>query len=331
MRPPAELVGDFRSLVAKTTRRTSFGFPYRAAAVPKGVEPMQEKGRTGGDYETDWSRRLPARMARVLIVEGPMRGLVRAVANPERTGFDRLSDLDEDLPVIFAANHHSHVDAPLLITSIPEPWRHKLVVGAAADYFFATRMTGALSALAMGAIPIDRTRVNRKSADLAAELIEDGWSILIFPEGGRSPDGWGQPFRGGAAYLSVRTDAPVVPIHLEGTGRIMSLTVAPLTAAVLGAVEEGHLGIASATNNAIARLGGLLAVAIIPSVAGFELTGGGSSLPGYVMAMRISAVLALSGSLIAFITIESGRRVTPAAQPLNQPCQDPALVEAGRQ
>ena len=63
--------------------------------------------------------------------------------------------------------------------------------------------------------------MNRKSADLAAELIEDGWSILIFPEGGRSPDGWGQPFRGGAAYLSVRTEAPVVPIHLEGTGRIM--------------------------------------------------------------------------------------------------------------
>jgi MFS family permease len=118
-------------------------------------------------------------------------------------------------------------------------------------------------------------------------------------------------------------------VLLFGLG--MSLTVAPLTAAVLGAVEEGHLGIASATNNAIARLGGLLAVAIIPSVAGFELTGGGSSLPGYVMAMRISAVLALSGSLIAFLTIESGRRVTPTAQPLNQPCQDPALAEAGRQ
>ena len=61
--------------------------------------------------------------------------------------------------------------------------------------------TGALSALAIGAIPIERTKVNRRSADLAAELIDDGWSMLIFPEGGRSPDGWGQPFRGGAAYL----------------------------------------------------------------------------------------------------------------------------------
>ena len=45
--------------------------------------------------------------------------------------------------------------------------------------------------------------------------------MLIFPEGGRSPDGWGQPFRGGAAYLSLRCGVPVVPVHLQGTGRIL--------------------------------------------------------------------------------------------------------------
>jgi 1-acyl-sn-glycerol-3-phosphate acyltransferase len=217
----AAFLGDSRARVSRITKRTSAGFPWRAAATPRGVTPLPEKGRTGADFETAWARRLPARLARVLIVEGPMRGAVRGVAKPERTGLDRLSDLDRDKPVIFAANHHSHVDAPLLITSVPEPWRHRLVVGAAADYFFSTRFTGALSALAMGAIPIDRSRVNRRSGDLAAELLEDNWSILIFPEGGRSPDGWGQPFRGGAAYLSVRTGSPVVPIHLEGTGRIM--------------------------------------------------------------------------------------------------------------
>ena len=49
-------------------------------------------------------------------------------------------------------------------------------------------------------LPIDRSRVSRRSADLSAELIGDGWSLVIFPEGGRSPDGWGQEFRGGAAY-----------------------------------------------------------------------------------------------------------------------------------
>ena len=44
---------------------------------------------------------------------------------------------------------------------------------------------------------------------------------MIYPEGGRSPDGWGQPFKGGAAYLSARTGAPVVPVHIDGTGSIL--------------------------------------------------------------------------------------------------------------
>ena len=43
---------------------------------------------------------------------------------------------------------------------------------------------------------------------------------MIYPEGGRSPDGWGQDFKGGAAYLSARTGAPVVPVFIDGTGSI---------------------------------------------------------------------------------------------------------------
>ena len=124
-----------------------------------------------------------------------MRLAVLGLAAPDRRGQDRLASLEG--PAIFAANHHSHLDTPLLLTSIPEPWRHKILVGAAADYFFGTRLTSALSSLVIGAIPIERSRVSRRSADQAAELASQGWSLLLFPEGGRSPDGWGQPFRGG--------------------------------------------------------------------------------------------------------------------------------------
>ncbi len=194
-------------------------FPFRAPTTPGGVEPLERPGATGADYETRWARRTPARMARVALIEGVMRPTAAVLASPDRRGGDRLRDIEG--PVIFAPNHHSHLDTPLMLTSIPEPWRHKLFVGAGADYFFTNRVTGALSALAIGAIPIERKKITRRSADQAAALIDDGWSMLIFPEGGRSPDGWGQPFRGGAAYLALRCDVPVVPVHLRGTGRIL--------------------------------------------------------------------------------------------------------------
>jgi 1-acyl-sn-glycerol-3-phosphate acyltransferase len=197
-------------------------FPFSAPTVPGGVEVPDRKPRSGSDYDTEWARRYPARMARAALVEAVARPAVQALARPQLHGLDRLDPLVEaGEPVIFAANHHSHVDTPLLACSVPEPWRHRLFVAAAADYFFRTRVTSVLSALVIGAIPIDRSRVSRRSADRAADLIDDGWSMLIFPEGGRSPDGWGQPFRGGAAYLSLRCGVPVVPVHLEGTGRIL--------------------------------------------------------------------------------------------------------------
>jgi 1-acyl-sn-glycerol-3-phosphate acyltransferase len=73
----------------------------------------------------------------------------------------------------------------------------------------------------LAAIPIERSKVNRKSADTAAQLLQDGWNLVIFPEGGRSPDGWTQPFRGGAAYLARRTGRPVVPVYLHGTRHVL--------------------------------------------------------------------------------------------------------------
>lgn len=194
-------------------------FPLRAPDTPAGVEPLPPKRKLGADYETEWARRMPARLARMGILEGLMRPTASLFANPDLRGLDRLTDLDG--PAVFAANHHSHLDTPILLTAIPEPWRHRLVVGAAADYFFGNRTAAAASALAIGAIPIERTRISRRSADQAAELINEGWSFLIYPEGGRSPDGWGQPFRGGAAYLALRCGVPVVPIHLQGTGQIL--------------------------------------------------------------------------------------------------------------
>lgn len=210
-----------RAAAVRVARKAAqLPFPYSAPTTPGGVAPLAPRAKVGADYETDWARRFPARLARLALLEGVLRPAVAALGAPERDGIDRLAGLT-DGPVIFAGNHHSHLDTPVVLTSIPEPWRHKVFVGAAADYFFRNRATSAISALVIGAIPIERSKVTRRSADQAAELIDAGWSMLIFPEGGRSPDGWGQPFRGGAAYLASRCDVPVVPLHIQGTGRIL--------------------------------------------------------------------------------------------------------------
>ncbi len=205
------------------------GFPWRAPNVPIGVEPPESTARLGARYDTAWARRWGARWTRAVLLEAVVRPTVAGLARPARRGTDRLTDLAEATrpdggvqPVIFCANHHSHVDTPLVLSSLPEPWRYQVFVGAAADYFFRTRVTSAAAALVLNAIPIERATVTRRSADQAAALIEDGWSMLIFPEGGRSPDGWGQDFRGGAAYLARRCDVPVVPVHLAGTDRILA-------------------------------------------------------------------------------------------------------------
>jgi len=216
-----DAAGSALQTVMKPTR--TLGFPYRAPTVPKGVAVPPDESKLGPDFETDWARRAPAKAARKVIVNGPLRLAVKALADPEVLGLDRLADLsrlDEPPTLIFAPNHHSHLDTPLMMTSLPEPWRSKAMIAAAADYFFDTRAKGTAAALALNALPIDREVTGRKSSDMIRGLIEDGWSLVIYPEGGRSPDGWGQEFKGGAAYLSARTGAPVVPVFIDGTGAI---------------------------------------------------------------------------------------------------------------
>ena len=221
----ASRVGDAASSALQTVLKPArnVGFPYRAPSVPKGVVVPRDPSKLGANYDTDWARNAPVNATRKIIVDGPLRLFVAGIARPEVCGTDRLEglrQLDEAPALIFAPTHHSHLDTPIAITSIPEPWRSKLVVAAAADYFFDQRFKAAIAALALNAIPIEREVTSRRTSDRLRRLVEDGWSVVIYPEGGRSPDGWGQEFKGGAAYLSSRTGAAVVPMFIEGTGSI---------------------------------------------------------------------------------------------------------------
>ena len=212
-----------RAVSQVTTPLRNFGFPYRIPTVPRGVEVPPEVTGLGAHYDTEWARRPLASGVRGIITEGPIRLAARVLANPEVAGLDRLSDLmrmEDPPPVIFAPTHHSHFDTGVMIRSIPTVWRRQLVIAAAADYFFDKKWKSAISALSLNAVPIDRESAGRTSSDLLSGLIADGYSLVIYPEGGRSPDGWGQSFKGGAAFLSSKTHTPVVPVFIDGTGAI---------------------------------------------------------------------------------------------------------------
>ena len=115
----------------------------------------------------------------------------------------------------------------------------------------------------------------------------------------------------GSSYLAAVLPAAVV----FGVG--LSVFVAPLTAAVLGAVPARRVGVASAVNNAVSRVAGLMALAILPFAAG--LSGARALAPdtlarGFVRGMWISAGLCLAGAVVAFVTISGEARAQKTKQ-----------------
>lgn len=201
-------------------RESSLAFVLRKPGRPGAVPPSPPARRTGVDFETEWARRYPVRLLRAVVMDDVALPVARALCAPRVEGRDQIEALEG--PAIFTANHASHLDTSLVLSCLPGRVRHRTVVAAAADYFFDRRWKAALWAFSLNSIPMERVKVNRRSADIAASLIESGWNLLVFPEGGRSADGWGQEFKGGAAYLARRCDVPVVPIHLSGTRAILA-------------------------------------------------------------------------------------------------------------
>jgi 1-acyl-sn-glycerol-3-phosphate acyltransferase len=182
------------------------------STVPRTADPwvLEEEEH---DFPTAWAR---SRLA-VTVRSGLRRGLLKPVTwiqtGPVIEGVEYLENLRP--PAVFVANHSSHLDAPLIVSSLPRRFADRLAVGAAADYFFDARVRAAATALFFNAFPVER-HGSRRLRSLAVELLDDGWYLLLFPEGTRSEDGWMSAFKPGTAQLCVSKGVPVVPVALRG-------------------------------------------------------------------------------------------------------------------
>jgi len=126
------------------------------------------------------------------------------------TGLERL---DSNTPYIFMPNHASFLDILLLLAYLPHNFRFIIKKG-----FFAVPLVG-WALYQCGNIAMDRNNPWKalRSLRRSADLLNDGISIVVFPEGTRSPNGKIQEFKTALFILPIRSRTPVVPVLIEGS------------------------------------------------------------------------------------------------------------------
>lgn len=147
-------------------------------------------------------------------VQWPLFGLLGLLVRTEVRGLEQIESLDR--PVLFVANHTSHLDTPVLLRALPAHQRRRVAVAAARDYFFNHALVGALVGLGVGAFPIARSADARPVIEHCARLRERGWSMLFYPEGTRTTTGAIGPLKHGVGVMALKLGLPVVPVRTRG-------------------------------------------------------------------------------------------------------------------
>jgi 1-acyl-sn-glycerol-3-phosphate acyltransferase len=177
--------------------------------------------RSPEELDAAWSRRAPARAVRELVLMGVLGPLMDAYTRRRVLGREHFDGLQA--PVVFVANHSSHMDTPAILRALPRAWRRRTVVAAAADYFYAKRRLGYTVSLFFGTVPMARDGRGLDSSATAhlQRLFAERWSLVMFAEGTRSRDGSVGKLRSGSAVLAAQHDLAIVPIHVSGTHEVM--------------------------------------------------------------------------------------------------------------
>ena len=207
---------------------------------PNGDGEFRSVQETAG--ETTAARVPPPRWTRSLPVAATRGALRRALFLPLFRHYISLSiaglrNLESAAPpVIFAANHTSHLDTVALTAALPTEWQASLAPAVRQQHFFPSGekpelgrriRLRALYYLCCGlfnAYPLSQEPGQiRDALRYTGELVQAGHCPLVYPEGRLTPDGSLQPFQAGIGLMSLRLDVPVVPVFLHGLFDVMSL------------------------------------------------------------------------------------------------------------
>lgn len=137
-----------------------------------------------------------------------------------RVTIEGLEKIEPHGSYVFASNHASYMDTPVVLGLIPVQFRFLAKEGLFKIPFLGTHLRSA------GHIPVPKqdARAAVKVMNESARIIrERGISMLVFPEGGRTQNGQLQPFKEGAANIAIKAGVPIVPLSLTGTRAVLPM------------------------------------------------------------------------------------------------------------
>jgi 1-acyl-sn-glycerol-3-phosphate acyltransferase len=180
-----------------------------------------ELARQYAEMDVSWARCGYAKAVREAMLSLGLGPLIDFYVRKRTVGREVFDMLEH--PVVFVANHSSHLDTPTILRAMPRKWRNRTAVAAAADYFYDSRWKARGVALLFNTVPIGRKGggMDNGATDHVDRLIEEGWNLVMFPEGTRSRDGRIGRVRSGAAVIAANHGVDIVPIHVSGTHEAM--------------------------------------------------------------------------------------------------------------
>ena len=207
-------LGQLRSLVERA-----------AASDAAPVEPVE--------FPT-WTRGRLARAFRRINLPLWVMPLTRLFAWLRVEGREHLRDLEG--PVMFASNHQSFMDGPVIMAALPARWRYRLAPAMLKEMFAAhffpaehgrvawltNSLNYYLAVLFFNAFPLPQREAGaRQTLRYIGEVLADGTSVLIFPEGQRSESGKIDTFRPGIGMIASRLSVSVVPVRIDGLQNVL--------------------------------------------------------------------------------------------------------------
>lgn len=192
------------------------------------LQQPEKPARSGYRYP-HWALRWPMTWIRITVYNLLSLPATLIMAHPKIEGRENLEGLDG--PILVTCNHVTYIDVGFVLLALPSRLRHKLVVGMHGERLWGMwrpprsmnlfarwwQQAGYYLVVALfDVFPLPQQSGVRESFAYAGTCADQGYSVLVFPEGRRTPDGKLSPFRSGIGMLASRLDVPVVPMRIHG-------------------------------------------------------------------------------------------------------------------